>query len=769
MATLVEVGTEHLYQLHERTSIGRDRRCDICVDDPMVSTSHAEIVRDVTGAYRLRDLGSRRGTFVGERQVDEIELHEGDELLIGPSRMRFHSRGVILAAVPQIAISPPTAGSNGAIDELTRLRAIAALSRAIGVEHDLRKVLGRVLDTCFQLLAADRGAIAVFQPGSKTPHITLARERDGEDSHFALSTTVVSMVMETREPHLSAEIDSDAVLQRSASLGVHSVRSLMAVPLLYHADDVEILGVIQLDSRADIGVFVQHDLELFSVIAGQAALAIKNAMLVCQVRTAADDDWRHLERVVRDLPAGVIVLDQRGRCRIANNWVLARAPLIGAIERGTGVTAIAGIACEQLCGVDQRIQVSVNARALEIVTKTSSDDGETVIVISDNTDELEQLTKAAHRDRLSLVGQLAGGIAHDFNNLLSVMLSYANMVEESVSEPAVRADIQTIVRAATSASQLTRQLLLFSRNEIVTPKVVDAAVVVRNLDRMLRRMLGERVELVTRVADNVPHVLIDGAQLEQIVVNLVVNARDAMADAGRVQLRLSRCQLAARTVAQLPAGCYALLEVEDTGSGMTPEVQAHIFEPYFTTKGTFQGSGLGLATVHAIVGQARGEITVTSATGRGTTFRIYLPETDLPLDVDPTTLAAATSAGGTVLLVDDDDDLRRMVERVLRRAGYTVMMATSGPDALARARAHPGEIDLLLTDIVMPGMTGQDLMRELVVERPRLQVVFMSGYHPGAPIDPRRFVAKPFDRDTLLGAVADILANRPALAAVALR
>src|SRR3954470_291812 len=353
MATLVEVGTEQRYQLHDRTSIGRDQRCDICVDDPMVSTSHAEIVRDVTGAYRLRDLGSRRGTFVGERQVDEIELHEGDELLIGPARMRFHIRS---APVP--GLEQRRASSKGAIDELTRLRAIAELSRAIGVEHDLRKVLGRVLDTCFQLLAADRGAIAVFQPGSKNPHLTLPRERDGEDSHFALSTTVVSVVMETLEPHISAEIDSDAALSRSASLGVNSVRSLMAVPLLYRADDVELLGVIQLDSRADIGVFLSRDLELLSVIAGQASLAIKNAMLVDKVRTAVDDDWRHLERVVRDLPAGVIVLDRRARCRIANSWIRVRAPLLGAIERGSEVAEIAGIPCERLCGIDQRIQVS---------------------------------------------------------------------------------------------------------------------------------------------------------------------------------------------------------------------------------------------------------------------------------------------------------------------------------------------------------------------------------------------------------------------------
>jgi signal transduction histidine kinase/CheY-like chemotaxis protein len=754
MATLVEVGTEQLYQLHERTSIGRDRQCDICVDDPMVSTSHAEIVRDVTGAYRLRDLGSRRGTFVGDRQVQEIELREGDELLIGPTRMRFHTRGT----TSPVPIQPSS--SSGAIDELTRLRAIAELSRAIGVEHDLRKVIGRVLDTCFQLLAADRGAIAVFQPGSKTPYLTLARERNGMDSHFALSTTVVSVVMETHEPHLSAEIDSDAALHRSASLSVNSVRSLMAAPLLYRADDLELLGIVQLDSRADTTVFLPRDLELLSVIAGQAALAIKNAMLARQVWTAVDDDWRHLGRVVRDLPAGVIVVDRRGRCRIANNWVLSRAELIGPIERGSDVSSIAGVPCEELCGLDQRLQVWVNARALEIAARTSSDDGETVIVISDNTDELEQLTQAAHRDRLSLVGQLAGGIAHDFNNLLSVMLSYASMAEDSVGDPAVREDIQKITRAATSASQLTRQLLMFSRREIVTPKVIDPAALVRELDRMMRGTLGGKVALTTEVADDVPHVLIDGAQLEQIVVNLVVNARDAISEYGEVHLRLSRVQLAAGAVAQLPAGGYALLAVEDTGSGMTPEVQAHIFEPYFTTKGLHQGSGLGLATVHAIVSQAHGEIVVTSQLGRGTAFRIYLPETDRPLDVEPIG-TVRTTGSGTVLVVDDDDDVRRMVERVLRRGGYSVITAASGPDALERARAYSGSIDLLLTDVVMPGMTGQELIRELTADRPRLQVVFMSGYHQGAPIDPRRFVAKPFERATLLTTVAEVLASRP--------
>jgi signal transduction histidine kinase len=588
MAMLVEVGTEVIYRLQERTSIGRDPRCDIRLDDPMVSSHHAEVVRGVTGAYRLRDLGSRRGTFVGASQVDEIELHDGDELLIGPTRMRFHTRPIAAAAPPAAA---------GAIDE---------------------------------------------------------------------------------------------------------------------------------------------------------------------IRAAADDEWRHRERVLRDLPAGVIVLDRRGRCRIANRWITSRIALFGPIEPGTAVAAIAGVPCERLCSADQRIQTSVHGRALEIVTQRSIDDGETVIVISDHTDELERLTQAAHHDRLALVGQLASGIAHDFNNLLSIMLTYASMLEESITDPGTRADIQTITRAASSASQLTRQLLMFSRREIVTPTVIDPASRVRSLDSMLRRLLGDHIELDTEIAGRVPHLLIDGAQFEQIVVNLVINARDAVIGQGRgrVRLRLSQCQLDDRSVGQLPAGCYALLEVEDTGSGMSPDAQAHIFEPYFTTKGQLQGSGLGLATVHAIVGQAHGDIVVTSELGCGTTFRIFLPETGRPLEAAAGSEPAPRD-GSTVLVVDDDDDVRRMVERALRRASYIVMTATSGPDAIARARAYPGEIDLLVTDVVMPGMTGQELIRELSAERPGLQVVFMSGYHQGAPVDPRQFVAKPFDRATLLSTVADVLANRP--------
>jgi signal transduction histidine kinase len=755
MATLVEVGTERVYPLAERTAIGRGPECEIRLDDPLVSAAHAEIVRGEGGTYTLRDLGSRRGTYVGSRRLEpaeSVELRDGDELLIGPARMRFSGGPSAPPAAPAAVAMPA--------DELTRLRALVELSRAIGAEHDLREVLSRVLDTCFRLLPAERGAIAVYLPPSRVPHLTVARTHTGEPAAFALSTTVLSTVMGQREPYRSAAVDADVALRRSASLSVHGVRSLIAVPLLYRAParaDADWLGVIQLDSSLATHAFLEGDLALLAEIAGQASLGIQNALLVAERQAVLDRDWRQLERVVRLLPVGVVVLDADHRCVIANEWIAARRAWLGAVERGAAIDRLAGVEVERLERAGARLQVTAGPRILEVTTAIAPDERQTVIVLVDVTEERARQTQEAHRDRISLIGQLAGGIAHDFNNLLAVILTYASMLDESLADPAAREDLRMISRTATSASELTRQLLMFSRRELIAPRAVDVAAVVRGMDRLLRRAIGSRITLETAIAAELPRVLMDAAQLEQVVMNLVVNARDAIPQSGRVRLIVEACQLATGEVGDLPAGPYVAIEVDDTGIGMPPEVQARIFEPYFTTKDRNKGTGLGLATVQAIVAQAGGEIVVASEVGVGSTFRLYLPKTDRPLEAEVERPPAGRPGTGTVLLVDDDDDVRRMVERVLRRAMYSVIVASSGADALQRARAHPDPIDVLLTDLVMPGMSGQELARDLVQARPELRVVYMSGYHQGAPIDPRRFVIKPFDREELLAKVADAL------------
>jgi len=728
MSALFQIDRQLRHELGERVSIGRGSENDIQLDDAMVSRNHAEVVRQADGSYQVRDLGSRRGTFVGSRKVDEAALRDGDEILIGPMRLRFEAARASSAAEP---------------DELRKLRAVVELSRAIGVEHDLDRLLERVLETCFQLLRADRGMIIVYGPHSKTPSAMVARTRLGAAVEDALSTSVLSQVLATREPFLRTAIDGDRALQRSESLSAQGVRSLVAVPLLYEADVTEWLGVIHLDSQAVNNVFQQRDLDLLCAVAGQAALAIKNAMLVRRIQTVQSDEWQRLERVVKNLPVGVIVLDDQRSCLLVNAWVTARVGAIGEVRPHQTIEEIAGIACERMVGGDLREQVTVGTPESTLIVNahTSSDGGETVIVISDITEERAQQAKAAHQDRLAMIGQLAGGIAHDFNNLLFIILNYAGMLEESLTAPESRDDVKMISQAATSATELVRQLLAFSRREAVKPKVVDVARLVVNMKKLLQRTVGPEIELVVDVAATGHYVLLDPSQIEQIVMNLVVNARDAITGDGRIVVRAGASER------------YATIEVIDTGSGMAPEVVARVFEPYFTTKALGKGTGLGLATVHGIVQHVGGEITVASEVGRGTTFRIALPETDLAPE-HTREMATGPTARGRVLLVDDDDQLRRLTERMLRKAGYHVVPACSGSEAIAAARRET--FDILLTDMVMPGMSGRDLARELVQEHPQLRVMFMSGYHASTPLPDWQFVAKPFDRQILLAKIAHV-------------
>jgi signal transduction histidine kinase len=731
MPALIEIDTQRRHELSERASIGRGTENDIQLDDPMISRNHAEIVRQPDGSYQVRDLASRRGIFVGSRKVAESPLSDGDELLIGPVRLRFEGA------------TPRSESVIGDGDELRRLRAIVELSRAIGVEHDLDRLLERVLQTCFQLLRADRGWIIVYAPHSKTPVATVARTRAGAPVTNGLSTSVISQVMATREPYLRTAIDGDLALQRSESLSAQGVRSLIAVPLLYEADEPEWLGVIHLDSQAMNNVFQQRDLDLLCAVAGQAALAIKNAMLVRQVQAVQSDEWQRLERVVKNLPVGVVVLDDQRRCLLVNAWVTARAPAIGDVVPYATIDRVAGIACDRMIGGELREQVTIGTPESTFIVNahTSGDGRETVIVISDITEERAQEAKAAHQDRLALIGQLAGGIAHDFNNLLFIILNYAGMLEESLVSDEAKDDVRMISQAATSATDLVRQLLAFSRREAVKPKVIDVARLVTTLQKLLQRTVGPEIDLVLDVTAPTEHVLMDPSQLEQILMNLVVNARDAITGHGCVTVRIGATERC------------ATIEVIDTGSGMSAEVAARVFEPYFTTKALGKGTGLGLATVHGIVQHVGGEITVTSELGRGTMFRIALPKTDLAPEV-VRALATGPIARGRVLLVDDDDQLRRLTERMLRNAGYHVVPAANGPEAIAEARREP--FDIVLTDLVMPGMSGRDLARELVRDHPQIRVIFMSGYHAGNPLPDWQFIAKPFDRQILLAKIGNV-------------
>ena len=363
--------------------------------------------------------------------------------------------------------------------------------------------------------------------------------------------------------------------------------------------------------------------------------------------------------------------------------------------------------------------------------------------------------------KMEAVGRLAAGVAHDFNNLLNVILGFSELLLEDVTLGESRkADITEIQKAGVRAAGLTRQLLTFSRKEIIQPAVLDLNVVVADMRVMLGRLIGEDVEVVLGLGRALAPVKADRGQVEQIILNLAVNARDAMPKGGRLTIETANveadeCSTKAH-FAGPPLPCVALT-MTDTGTGMTPEVRARLFEPFFTTKGVGKGTGLGLATVHGIVMRNEGSITVDSELGRGTSFRVYFPKAD-PADgvVVPAPPPSARRAAGvqTVLVVEDAAGLREVTRRLLERLGYTVLLASNAEDAREMFEQHPS-IDLLLTDVVMPGASGPELVTQLMERRPTLKVIYMSGYtddaivHHGILDSGVAFLQKPFSSETL--------------------
>ena len=335
--------------------------------------------------------------------------------------------------------------------------------------------------------------------------------------------------------------------------------------------------------------------------------------------------------------------------------------------------------------------------------------------------------------KMEAVGRLAGGVAHDFNNVLSVILSYSEMVVDSLQpgDP-LREDVKEIGKAGLRAADLTRQLLTFSRQEVVEPMVLELNDVLANLDKMLQRILGEDVDLVSLHGPHLGRVRADPSSVEQVIMNLAVNSRDAMPTGGKLTIETKNVLLDdvhAGEHLDVAPGAYVMLAVSDTGTGMDQETQRRIFEPFFTTKEKGKGTGLGLSTVFGIVQQCKGSIWVYSEPGHGTTFKIYLPRVDAEPDA-PAPAAEPSKRGGseTILLVEDEDQIRSVARTILTNLGYRVIEARNAGEALLQSEKHVGAIDLMLTDVVMPQMSGPELAKRLVRDRPETRILCMSGY-----------------------------------------
>jgi len=375
----------------------------------------------------------------------------------------------------------------------------------------------------------------------------------------------------------------------------------------------------------------------------------------------------------------------------------------------------------------------------------------------------------ANRKRLEAVGRLAGGIAHDFNNLLSVILGYERLAEEdSRGEQPLLRELRQIKQAAENAATLTRQLLAYTRQQVLEPKVLNLSDVIGTAESLIRRLIGEDIDFEVNIDPEIGRIKADPGQMEQVIMNLAINARDAMPNGGKLVIQASNCEIKEdknQEHGTLAPGSYVLLSVSDSGVGIEETMRDRIFEPFFTTKPRDKGTGLGLATVYGVVRQSGGNIWVQSEVGKGTTFTIFLPR-KFEAPAPPAVIETGARTGPrfeTILLVEDQPMLRELTHTILQRQGYQVISSGNPEQALGKANAYAGTIHLLLTDVVMPGMSGRALAEQLLKSRPKMKVLFISGYAEdiilhGDNVDAgARFLSKPFSQETLDRKIRELL------------
>jgi PAS domain S-box-containing protein len=483
------------------------------------------------------------------------------------------------------------------------------------------------------------------------------------------------------------------------------------------------------------------------------------------VSLATTGEFIEVNRALVDLIGAKSAADVIGKTStelgIWSNAAERQALFVEGLNKGGKVEG-AQLKLRRVTGEDLMVEVWATNYEAEGVRYVLS----SVIDVSERLTLEDQLRQSQKMDAM---GKLAGGIAHDFNNLLTVIIGFGQLtITEMAKGKGNKADVEEMVRAADRAAEMTRQLLAFSRKQVVEMRDLNLSTQLGAVEKMLRRMIGDDVTLKTALASDLGTIRADAGQMEQIVANLAVNARDAMPTGGTITMTTSNVvvdQAFAAAHAEATPGSFVRLAVTDSGTGMTKETIARIFEPFFTTKEVGKGTGLGLSTVFGIVKQSNGFIVVNSEVGRGTTFEIYFPRVEAAGASAASTKSEESVPGGreTVLVAEDSVALRDLVTRVLEGGGYTVLSAATGQDALALAEKHSGKIDLLLADVVMPGMNGRALADGLSRARPRLRVLYMSGYSDDVlgrhgALDPDiKLLAKPFTPDALALRVREVL------------
>ena len=669
---------------------------------------------------------------------------------------------------------------------LVRLQELARLSGLIASSLDLDQVLSEIARAAAQLMEAPAVGLWVADEAARTlePRGVLRRAVRRHVSAASHHVRGGAARLGRAPPRglVVPDVFADGRILAVDWFRQHGLRSAYIVPIV-HQD--ALLGVLALNGRAPFDLDPE-DRELLESFVGQAALAIRNARLYEEARGARD----FLRSIAEHSPAGIVTTDVHGRITYFSprseellgyrpDEVLGRP--VAELQRGGRDAARALM---RRLRVEDRIrehEAEILARdgrwvecrfSLALLRDSAGSTIGTLAILEDTTERKRLEAQLRQAQKMEAVGRLAGGIAHDFNNLLAVIMGHSDLIRSVLRKgDGLAHDVEQIRRASERAASLTRQLLAFSRRQFLQPQVIDVSTLVGNLATMLHRLIGEDVQLELRLDAEAGRVSADPGQLEQVVMNLTVNARDAMPQGGRLILETAPATLDQAFVAAHPgsiAGAHVRLSIHDTGCGMGPDVLSHLFEPFFTTKEPGRGTGLGLSTVYGIVKQHRGYIGVTSAPGRGSSFEVYLPR----IEARPTSGRSATRErprpGGreTVLFVEDEVALRDLMHRVLAKGGYTVLAAGDGVEALALAEAHPGPIDVVVTDVIMPRMSGPDLAVRLRARDPGIRLLYVSGYTADQLRsqtdlgEDATLLPKPFTSDGLLRKVREVL-DRP--------
>src|SRR6266567_3711719 len=655
------------------------------------------------------------------------------------------------------------------------------ISEAAHAARTLQELFGAIHRIVGELMPAKNFYIALYDAAND--HLTFPYHVDEYDSDFPSKKPgkgLTEYVLRTGQPLLVTP-EVQAELERSGEVELIGPPSIDWVGVPLKIGD-RTIGVLVAQTYAPGVRYRETEKHVLQFVSTQVAMAIERkrteeqlheserkyrllfetnpepmfvydfeTLRILAVNAAAVARYGHTEAeflalTIRDIRP----VEEQGRLE----QELARRPDEGAIRTGVRHRAKDG----------RLFEVDLVARPLEFAGRRAR-----LVLARDVTAQRHLEDQLRQSQKMEAVGQLAGGIAHDFNNLLTAILGSTQLLLQVTPPGDVRReDVDEIRNAGLRAAELTRQLLAFSRRQVLAPKVLELNGVVANMDKMLRRLIGEDVELATTLHAEAGAVNADPGQLEQVLLNLVVNARDAMPGGGRVLIETTRVLLRDELVERrhrLPPGDYACLAVTDSGAGMDESTQAHLFEPFFTTKEVGKGTGLGLATVYGIVKQSGGYIWVYSEPGRGTMVKVYLPR--VPGAAEPPLPAPEPPAlrGGheTVLLVEDAAPVRTLARRSLEACGYTVLDAADGPSAIELSARHAGAIAVLVTDVVMPGMSGRELAERLAPTRPEMKVLYTSGYTDDAMVRQGvlsagvAFLQKPFVPDTLARKVRDVL------------